>query len=145
MDIDVHGADELGTRLGRLADVMEYLGGSAYAKQALRKAGNKVTKAAKARVTPRSTVLRPAIKTRIQVKPDELTFGELGVNYGKEKKAHHAHLVENGHRNFNQYGGPFGKTPAHPFWRPAMKAEKQQMLGAMTDVVVRELKKQWKG
>ena len=145
MDIKLTGADELRIRLGRLADVMEYLGGSAFAKQALRKAGNKVTKAAKARVAPRSTVLRPAIKTRIQVKPVEETLGELGVNYKKERRAHHAHLVENGHMNFNQYGGPFGKTPPHPFWRPAMKAEKQQMLSAMTDVVVRALKKQWKG
>lgn len=144
MGFDLSAFPELESALGRAADVLSGLSGSGAAQDKIKKSLKTLVSEARGNVNTRTGNLRRGIDCRVKISPVKEDIAEAGVSYSRKKKAHHAHLVENGHMNFNQYGGPFGKTPPHPFWEPALKAKKEDVLstlsGECSEVIGRRFK-----
>lgn len=130
------------------------------ARTIIRKAMQVVVDDAKARVNRRSqkNSLQDAIKIRFSDRWDDVLLAELGVSY-KRTRAYHAHLVEDGHAppgpykrrgktyyksdarvagaradarsGRNMWHEDAWRTPAHPYWRPALDANKDRVLDAV--------------
>ena len=133
MGFDLSEFPALEAAIDRTADVLSGLAGSGAAQEAIKKSLKVLVTEARGGVHSITGNLRRGIDSRVKISPIKGDIAEAGVSYARKKKAHHAHLVENGHRNFNQYGGPFGTTPPHPFWEPALKAKKTEVLQALSD------------
>jgi hypothetical protein len=150
MGFDLSGFTRLERAMERASDVMALMRGSQTAKRTLKKALNVIVQDARGRVNngPRNRnpgTLRDGIQGLVKIDPLKETVGEVGVSYKRSKKAHHAHLVEYGHANFNQHGGPYTPpTPAHPFWAPAVEAKGGEALKALEEAVSKELGREWK-
>lgn len=141
MGFTLKGFPELEAALERCAGVWEEVAGTSSAKESLKMACDPVIKDAKSRVKG-SGGLRKAINAYPKMDADSGGLMEMGVSYKRHKKAHHAHLVEYGHKTFNQHGGPYRDTPEHPFWAPALASqgpEALEILVYMTDVALARL------
>jgi hypothetical protein len=141
MGFTLKGFPELEAALERCAGVWEEVAGSSSAKGNLIIACAPVIKDARGRVKGTGR-LRRAIDAYPKMDADSGGLMELGVSYKRHKKAHHAHLVEYGHKTFNQHGGPYRDTKAHPFWAPAVASqgpEALEILVYMTDVALARL------
>ena len=144
MGFNLNGFDKLETAMVRAADVISMMYGSATAQKTIEEGCMKIVRPARANVHKVKNRLRPAIKPYIRIRLDSENIGEVGVSYKRSKRAHHAHLVENGHVNFNQHGGPYGKTPEHPFWAPALEAHGKEALDALEAAANNAVSKAWK-
>lgn len=146
MGFDLKGFPELEKALDRASDVLVEMMGSSNAKRLIEDCCKPVITDARARVKLHSKPhLRGAIKAYANVSPLGGLVAEMGVSY-KRSKAHHAHLVEDGHRSFNQYGGPYKKnTPKHPFWGPALEENKEEVLEAFVYVIGNTLDRSFSG
>lgn len=144
MGFNLNGFDRLETAMVRAADVIGMMYGSATAQKTIEEGFMKIVRPARANVHKVKNRLRPAIKPYIRIRLNSDNIGEVGVSYKRSKRAHHAHLVENGHVNFNQHGGPYGKTPAHPFWAPALEAHGKEALDAVEAAANDAVSKAWK-
>lgn len=129
MGFDLKGFPELENALVRASDVLVEMMGSRNAKRLIEECCKPVIVDARARVKLHSKPhLRGAIKAYANVTPFGGVVAEMGVSYKRSKGARHAHLVENGHQNFNQHGGPYGEAAAHPFWEPALNSSREDVL-----------------
>lgn len=143
MGFDLKGFPELESAMERTADLLSVMRGSTAAQDALKKPMKIVVRAARANVHKVTGNLQRGIDYYVKISAEDGSMGEMGVSYKRKKNAHHAHLVEYGHANFNQHGGPYGKTPARPFWEPALQAHKDEMLEALDGAVDKVLAKAW--
>ena len=136
---DLTMVDGLADRLEKAADAMDRKLGSARAKANLNRALSVITKDAKARIHSVSGNLVKGIDSRITIRADAPTELEIGVSYKRLRTAHHAHLVEGGHK------GPH-PAPPHPFWQPAVEAHGEECVelletaaAQLMDDVIKEL------
>ena len=144
MGFDLKGFAELENTLRRTADVLSLLAGSSAAQKTIKENLKALVTEARGNVHKVSGHLQQGIDSRVKISPVKDDIAEAGVSYARKKKAHQAHLVENGHRNFNQYGGPFGTTPAHPFWEPALQAKSEEVLQGLCDACSDAIDREWK-
>lgn len=145
MGFDLKGAPALIAAMERCADVLTLMSGSATAQKTIEEGCMKIVRPARANVHKVRNRLRPAIKPYIRIRLDSDNIGEVGVSYKRSKRAHHAHLVEDGHVNFNQHGGPFGETPKHPFFAPAVEAHAEECVNALESAASEALQRGWGG
>lgn len=135
MGFTLEGFEGLERALDRASDVLAEMMGSRGAGKLIEECCKPVIEDARGRVRLHSKpYLRSAIRAYAHVSLLGGAVAEMGVSY-KRTKAHHAHLVEGGHQNFNQYGGPHGATKAHPFWAPALEASGKEVLEAFDYVI----------
>lgn len=127
MKAELTGFDKLAFDLDAAARDLVQIVGRPKARGTIRKGLNLVIDDAKSRVHVVKNCLQPSILIRFSSKYDEQLIANMGVSY-KYTRAHHAHLVEGGHK------GPH-PAPAHPFWAPAMAAQSGKALDAIVDAV----------
>lgn len=136
MGFDLKGFPELERALDRASDVLSLIRGSSNAQAAIKQGLKPLVDDAKGRVHKVSGKLQRGIKAYVKVDAVKDSVAEVGVSYKRSKRAHHAHLVEYGHQNFNQYGGPHGEdTPPHPFWAPAIDSKADDALDMLEEIV----------
>lgn len=125
---DLSAFDALDNDLAQAAGKLETLMGSEAAKGQVIAVLKPLEDDAKSRVHSITGNLRSSIETRVSTHADAPTEIEVGVSYKRHPKAHHAHLVEDGH------GGPH-PAPPHPFWEPAVQLHGQQAVDALEDLM----------
>ena len=136
MALSLEGYEALARALTREADLGAQVIGDSGAKEALKKSLNLIRDDAKGRVHRRSGNLQGAIQSRVEMGADRETLAEVGVNYKRSAKGHHAHLVEYGHK------GPH-PAPPHPFWAPAVEAKEKAAMQALEDQVSAVAERIW--
>lgn len=145
MGFDLKGAPALIAAMERCADVLTLMSGSAQAQSTIKKGLDKVAVAARGNVHSVTGNLRKGIQARVKITAESADVGEVGVSYKRNKRAHHAHLVEYGHANFNQHGGPYGKTPPHAFFAPAVAAHAEECINALENAASEAMQRGWGG
>lgn len=131
MPFDLMGFDDVANAMSRAADAMSLMKGSRGTQNAIKKVCQPLIHESRGNLPKESKRLKPAIQAYIRIDPVMGNLAEVGISYKRSRNAHHAHLVEGGHETCNQHGGPYRRTPEHPFWEPAVEATKDEVLARL--------------
>lgn len=97
MKFNVSGLDEILHAYGRMEDAFSLYEASPRTQRAVKEALSIIAEDARSRVHSVTGNLSSSIKVHPRIRPDKTILMEAGVSYAKTK-AHHAHLVEYGHK-----------------------------------------------